>query len=392
VEIHGHVAPGFDAVSAAFARNFAVLGELGAAFAAEVDGVPVVDVWAGFADAEAERRWERDTVATIFSGSKGLVAVCALILVDRGLLELDAPVARYWPEFAAAGKSEVLVRHVLSHTAGLPGVRRRLTLEDVLDATRMAALLADEPLYAPPGSVLQYHRLSYGWICGELVRRLTGRTIGAFFADEVAGPLGLDAWIGLPEAVEDRVAVAQLADTWGQRVQVFDPSVTAADPLMGTVWTNPTMYAPGHFHFNEPRVRAAEIPAAGGIALARSLARLYACLANGGQRGGVSILSPEAVAVGRHELSRGPEHWLRRDMAYGAGFALQTDRLPLGPPADAFGHTGAGGSVHGAWPSLGVGFSYVMTLMRDGEDRDGGRGAALLEALHQALADRSVQA
>ena len=384
--VGGFSAPGYERVAEEFIRNFRERGELGAGFAAVRDGAPIVDIWGGVADRQTGRMWRSDTVQNIFSGGKGMVAVCMLLLIERGQLELEQPVSAYWPEFARAGKHGVRVRHVVSHTAGLPGVRRRLTLADAIDGDLMARLLADEPPYATAGAALQYHRLTYGWICRELVRRVDGRTLARFFADEVAVPLGLDAWIGIPAAIASRTAVVELADDWGQQTAVFSRAATQRDPLMATVWANPPMYDPADFHWNDRALRAAEIPAAGAIAAVRSLAKLYGCLASRGEIDGVRLLEPDTVELGRRQLSRGEERWLRRAMAFGVGFALQTDARPLGPPYDAFGHSGAGGSVHGAWPDLNVGFSYAPNLMRDDEyGRADGRAAVLLKALHAAV-------
>src|SRR3954447_8168956 len=192
--IGGFVAPGFEPVREAFERNFSERGELGAAFAAVRDGEPVVDLWGGVADRASGRPWREDTIVTIFSGTKGFVAACMLLLIQRGQLELDAPVARYWPEFAQAGKAHVRVRDVVAHTVRLPYVATPVTWQEATDDVRMAELLAAQPQNTDPRAAYSYHALTFGWLCGELLRRVDGRSIGRFLADEVTGPLGLDVW------------------------------------------------------------------------------------------------------------------------------------------------------------------------------------------------------
>ena len=300
---------------------------------------------------------DTDRPAPILSGTKGLVAICVLLLIERGQLELDAPVARYWPGFR---HRDVLVRHVVSHTAGLPGLRPPPTVDDLLDGGRMAERLAAEPPMFPAGERLAYHALTFGALCGELVRRIDGRTIGAFFANEVARPLELELWIGLPPEVEPRVARLELAP--GYRV-AGEPG-----PLLDA------LYGPllDGFRWNEPAFHAAEIPAGNAIGTARSIALLYGRLD--------TVLRPETIRLGRTELSSGTCAVTGFPYAFGVGFELQTELGRLGPPANAFGHTGSGGSSHGAWPDERVGFSYVPTELRSCETDD--RARRLLAALH----------
>jgi CubicO group peptidase (beta-lactamase class C family) len=350
------VAPGYEAVAEEFEGT---LGAGGAAFAAVVEGELVVDLWGGDV--------ERDTLQLIFSGTKGLVAVCLLVLVERGLLELDAPVQRYWPEFV---ERRVLVRHVVSHTAGLPGLRRGFTASDLLDGRRMAAELAVEPPFWPPGERLAYHALSYGWLCGELIRRIDGRSAGRFFAEEVAGPLELELWIGLPPEQEPRVAHLHRAEGYAPTSLGED-----SDPPLEVLYGN----LAGEFVWNDEAVHQAEIPAANAIGTARSIATLY---------GGLDrLLAAETIRIGRTELSRDLCAVTRRPYAFGVGFELQTELGALGPPRSAFGHTGSGGSSHGAWPDDRVGFSYAMTELRAEAVDD--RARRVLAALAQILRERS---
>lgn len=381
--VGGFVAPGFEAVREAFVDNLRERGELGAAFAVTRGGEPVVDLWGGVADRATGRPWQRDTLQVIFSGTKGLVALSLLMLVDRGVLEIDAPVARYWPEFAAHGKGHIRVCDVASHRASLPGVREALAQDDILDDRRMAALLADQPAESDPRAASAYHALTYGWLCGELLRRVDGRSVGRFFADEVAAPLELELWIGLPETLEPRVSQLAYARDWGSRS--WSAEEIAADELLNRAVNNPPLFPSGLIPWNEPRWHRAEVPGAGGIGSARSLARLYACLAGGGALDGVQLLSASTLARGRQTLSRRWDPLARADQVFGFGFELQTASLPFGPTPDAFGHRGAGGSTHCAWPSLRAGVSYAMNLMRDDADVDP-RAQALLRAAHDSLA------
>ena len=214
VPIHGFVADGFAPVAEQFARNFTELGDVGAAFSVVRHGETVVDLWAG--TAAPGRAWAEDTLQVIFSGTKGLTATCMLMLVDRGQLDLEKPVAHYWPEFAANGKERLLVRDIVSHHSGLPGITEgALAIDDLADDQAMEARLAAQPLSPDPNAYRCYHALTIGWLCGGVLRRIDGRSLGRFFADEVAGPLGLDIWIGLPEAQEPRVGTLQLASDWG---------------------------------------------------------------------------------------------------------------------------------------------------------------------------------
>lgn len=354
-EIGGRVARGFEPVAETFVEVVA-----DGAFAAVADGELVVDLWAG-------ERWQVDTPALVFSGTKGLVAVCVLVLVERGLLDLDAPVVQYWPEFAARGKGGVLVRHVVAHTAGVPGLRDGFRAADLLDGARMRAAVAAEAPFWAPGATLAYHALTFGWICDELVRRTDGRSVGRFFADEVAEPLGLELWIGLPEAEERRVVELVRAEGYGPTVAGDGSALLSA--LYGDLFG-------GEFPWNEPAFHRAEIPGVNAIGTARSLATLYGSLDR--------VLAAETLALGGRELARGICAVTGRPYAFGVGFELQTELTAFGPPKRAFGHTGSGGSRHGAWPEEGVGFSFVPGELR--AEADDGRGRALLRALHQAVA------
>jgi CubicO group peptidase (beta-lactamase class C family) len=387
VLVDGHVADGFEAVREAFADNLRHRGELGAAFAMTCDGEPVVDLWGGIADGNTGRPWRQDTLQVIFSGTKGLVALCLLILVDRDELDMASPVARYWPEFGAHGKGSIRVLDVASHQASLPGVRVALEHDEILDDRRMAALLAAQPAETDPRAACAYHPLTYGWLCGELIRRVDGRSVGRFFAEEVAEPLGLEIWIGLPPALEPRVSQLAYAPTWGLG-EGWDPEEIARDELLSRVLNNPPLFPPGGLPWNAAAWHRAEIPGAGGIGTPRALARLYGCLALGGELDGVRLLRPGTLERGRRALSRRWDPIALAHQAFAFGFEVQTALLPLGAAPDAFGHRGAGGSIHCAWPSLRAGVSYAMNLMRDDPDGDP-RAEVLLHAAHAALVGRN---
>jgi CubicO group peptidase (beta-lactamase class C family) len=374
VEIGGFVEPGLETVAEEFERNFAERGERGAAIAVVRDGELVVDLWGGVADSATGRRWRADTMQIVFSGTKGLTAVCMALLLERGLLELEAPVARYWPEFAAAGKDRVLVRDVVAHRARLPGLEATVTWEEATNDRRMAGLLAEQPQSEDRRAAGTYHALTYGWLCGELVRRVDGRSVGRFFDEEVAQPLELELWIGLPEELEPRVARVELAPEWGSS-PAFSTAQLESDSLLQSVFANPIRYDPAGFPWNERAWHAAEVPAANAIGTARSIAVLYGNLE--------TILSRETLELVCRPLSFRRDTLFGGPMSFGVGFQLQTDELrPFGPPPEAFGHGGSGGSRHGRWPKQRIGFSYAMNLMRD--DVDDVRATRLLEALYRS--------
>ncbi|MDB4981662.1 MAG: beta-lactamase family protein [Myxococcales bacterium] len=368
----GFTATGFESVRSEFERNFADRGEIGAAFCAYRAGEPVVDLWGGLADESTGEAWGEDTLAVIFSGSKGLLAVCILMLVERGALDLETPVCSYWPEFE---KQEIRVRDVVSHTARLPGLDDAVSFEEILDPRRMARLLARQNRATDPRTTLTYHPMTFGWLCAELVVRVDGRSFGEFFSAEVAEPLGLDIRFGVPVDQQHRVANLHLSETW-PTITVLSETRMAADPLVRSIWGNPPVLSRQGFPWCREDFLAAHIPAAGAVATARSLARLYANLDR--------LLSPETRALAVTTLSEGWDPLLEVPRHFGVGFQLQTELMEYGPPLTAFGHGGAGGSVNGCWPEERVGFSYVMNLLKDDESDDS-RAGALLAALYDCL-------
>jgi CubicO group peptidase (beta-lactamase class C family) len=376
VAAEGFVAPGFEAVAAEFERNFTDRHDIGASFAAMHHGRMVIDLWGG--EAAPEMPWREDTLQIIYSGTKGLVAACVLKLIERGQLNLDDKVAKYWPEFAANGKGTVRIRHVVSHGAGLPGITADLTDSDLADYERMEGLLAAQPLASDPDAFHSYHALTIGWLVGALVRRIDGRTLGRFFAEEFARPLGLDAWIGLPEAEEARVGKIRLGDGMAPLT-----AEQLAYPILRSIWGNPPLFPNDDMAWNGRTLHAAEIGGAGGIANARAMARFYGCMAMGGTLDGIAVLKPETVELGQREISRFMDPYIAEAMAFGVMWALQTPQGRFGPAPDAFGHSGAGGSIHGAWPTQGVGFSYTMNEMR--HDPTDARSRFVLQALFEIV-------
>jgi CubicO group peptidase (beta-lactamase class C family) len=381
--ISARVAAGYELVREEFENVLARPGEAGAAFAAVVDGAPVVDLWGGVRDASTRSTWTADTAQLIFSGTKGLTATCILLLIDRGQLSLDRRVSDYWPDFAAAGKRDVLVRHLVSHQGGLPAVEPPPSGHEALDPVEMAARLARQPALWPPGTAITYHALTFGWLCDGLIRQVDGRSAGRFFAEEIAGPLELDAWIGLPPPVEGRVATMTRAPDY--EVTLGDVSQQARELLT-------RIYAGGgivgeRFVVNDPDFLRAEIPAVNGVATARSMARLYGCLASDGVIDGLRLLSPATVRLASVPLAAGLDQLTHKPLAFSTGFEIQTSLHWYGPTESAFGHSGAGGSVHGAWPQLRTGFSFAMNVMRR-DDRDG-RAQQLLSALYACVTSSS---
>jgi CubicO group peptidase (beta-lactamase class C family) len=377
--IGGRVAAGYEAVRDEFEGVMASTGEAGAAFAAIVDGGCVVDLWGGVRDRDAGAPWTADTAQLIFSGTKGLVATCILLLLDRGELRLDQPVSTYWPAFKACGKADVLVRHLVSHQAGLPFVEPSPHAGEQFDPVLMADRLAAQPAIWPPGAGITYHAITFGWLCDGLIRHVDGRSVGRFFAEEVSAPLQLDAWIGLPEGKEGCVATIMRAADY----QVNLPDDVDRELMM-------RIYAGGgivgeRFAVNDGEFLRAEIPGVNGVATARSMARLYGCLAKGGEVDGVRLLSPETVRMTYAPIAAGLDRLTRKPTAFSTGFEIQSELQSYGPAIQAFGHSGAGGSVHGAWPHLRTGFSYAMNLMRR-DDADG-RAQRLLRVLHEAVSD-----
>jgi CubicO group peptidase (beta-lactamase class C family) len=378
--VQGECAPRFAKVREAFEKSFAAGEEVGASFAAFQDGAPVVDLWGGHADAARSRPWQRDTLVNVFSTTKAPAALVLHVLAERGVVDLDAPVAAYWPEFARAGKEALRVRDLLAHRAGLAALRAPLPLEALWDPARMCEALAAEAPWWEPGTESGYHAMTYGFLVGEVARRASGRTLGAFFRDEVARPLGADFWIGLPASEDARVA--ELVPPSPADLAAAGPAAAPAPgSLLAQVMANPPLVPATA---NRPEWRRAEIPAANGHGNARSVARVMAALACGGSLGGVRVIGPDALARATREEWRGKDLVLGVEMRWGLGFMLESDTLPLSPGGRAFGHGGWGGSLGIADPEARLGWAYVMNKMSPGTLGDT-RAFRLAQALYSAL-------
>ncbi len=361
-DIEGTVADGFGKVADAFGANFEEHGELGAAFSLYVDGECKVDIWGGIADKTTGRAWDEDTLQLVFSTTKGAAAICVAQLVEAGKIDYETPVASYWPEFAAEGKDLLTVGEMLSHQGGLAWVDTELSFDEVLAVDPVVvALAAQKPAWSP--GTHGYHALTYGWLAGELVRRVDGRRIGKYFAEEVAGPLGLDFWIGLPESEEPRVSRLETApppsdpEVLMLMLSVMGPGTNGFKALT----LNGAMNGlGGESPFNTRGVHATEMPAANGITTARSLARMYAAAV--GEVDGVRLIDDATVKLATAERVNGPDACLVAESQFGCGFMLDGTLTPMLTPT-SFGHAGAGGSLGYADPESKIGYGYVMNQM-----------------------------
>ena len=387
VEIQGTCDPAFEPVKEAFAENFRERQEVGASVAVSIDERMVVDFWAGLARRDTQSPWTRDTIVNVYSASKGIAALCAHRLVDQGKLDLDAPIARYWPEFAQAGKSELPVHLVLSHRAGLPAIKQPLPSDALYDWETMTNALAAQAPWWRPGSKHGYHALTFGYLLGELVRRTTGKSLGTYLREEIAGPLEIDCFIGFGDAEDTRVAdiispPPMPAEQQENLAAIFkDPESVAAKAI-----SNPSMILKiwSAKVANSRRWRAAEIPAGNAHTNARAFATLYGALACGGSYGGFKVLSQESIRRCCTEKSYGPDAVNLTPTRFSLGFGLSLPDQKMGPNPRAFGHSGAGGSIGFADPDASVGFGYAMNQMLPGNLIDV-RAAALIEALYGCL-------
>jgi CubicO group peptidase (beta-lactamase class C family) len=372
VKVEGFVARGFERVRDAFAENFAAGREVGASFAATRDGEPVAELWGGFRDAARTKPWTRDTLVNVWSTTKGLAALCVALLVERGKLSYEQTVASVWPEFAAGGKQALTVAQLLSHQGGLSGVRDPIALTDFADHAKIARLLAAQAPFFAPG-VSGYHAITHGFLASELVRRTTGKTLGAFFREEIAAPLGADAWIGLPEAEDGRAAEMvpppdgpnmPLPEHPGARAALMNPPLDPTTP-------------------NQRWWRSAEIPAANGQATAAALARVYGMLARGGEQSGKRFLSGATLAEATRERVQCTDLVLQVPMQWAAGFMLNGLGI-YGPNERTFAHAGWGGSFGAADPDAKLGLGYAMNQMYPNLMGDP-RSIALIEATYASL-------
>jgi CubicO group peptidase (beta-lactamase class C family) len=374
IEVHGYCDSRFSGVKDAFANNFKDDLEVGASFAATLGGEFVVDIWAGYADAARTRPWERDTIVNVYSTTKVMAALCMLMLVDRGQLDIDAPVAQYWPEFAQAGKENIPVRYLLTHQSGMAGIVEPITIEEFYDWDRVVGLLAaQEPLWEP-GKHSGYHAFTFGHLLGEVLRRITGKTMGTFFREEVAGPLGADFHIGFGEELDSRVA--DLVPPEKAEESVLDSQSKLAKAMANTSF-------PAE-HTWERAWRAAEIPAANGHGNARSVARVAALLAGGGELDGVRLLGMDTVEKSIEEQYYGKDLVLGQPIRWGLGWGLSSKEMPVGPNPRTFYWGGRGGSAVVMDLDANLSFAYVMNGMSGnilGDNRAAGPAMALFSTI-----------
>ena len=396
VVVDGTVEPGFEGVRAAFEENFRTHGDVGASLGVYVDGEKKVDLWGGVADVATGRPWEQDTVCIMYSATKGAVAALAWLLAQRGLLDFDAPVTAYWPEFAGGGKAALPVRYLFTHQAGLPYLDQQLTREEVLDGRRPVEVLEQEEPVWEPGTAHGYHAVTYGWLIGALLARITGQTLGHTFADQIAGPLGLDLHIGLPADQAGRVAKlvdmpppdpAALAAITDPEVLGMISALVAAmtDPastFSRALSTNGALPVPDSQIWNDPRIYQVEIPAGNGIANGRSLARMYAATVS--DVDGVRLLTDATVEAAKAEQSSGPDRTLIFPTRFGTGFMLPGGSLPM-LSADSFGHAGLGGALGFGDARYRVGFGYVQNQLLSGDVSGDPRTLGVIAAVADAI-------
>ncbi|WP_338720144.1 serine hydrolase domain-containing protein [Devosia sp. XK-2] len=383
IHVHGSVEPAFESVAGAFAKAFDGRPTMGGALHVMIGGQSVVDLWAGIADERTGRTWTQDTPSVIFSCTKGLMSILVARLVEQGRLDYAAPVARYWPEFAVAGKGDVTVGQTLAHQAGLSAPRETLTESDIVDWGRVVAILAaQEPLW-PPGKGYAYHALTHGWLTGELVRRVTGMSAGTYFREVITEPLKADAWIGLPDELADRPAHLQvsapLSALWADEASKPAPNWPCRAMTLGDALPADLVTDDGGF--NRQRIRAAEIPGAGGIATAKALATIWSATVV--ETNGVRLVDDAVIAQATQTQSEGVSVF-GGDPPYsrwGYGFQLDSEaRRYLGE--SCFGHDGAGGQVGFADPQRQIGFGFVTNWMMGPEDQ---RATGIISALREVV-------
>ncbi len=377
-QLHGICDERFTTVRDVLAANLSNGEDIGASAAVFIDGEPVVDIWGGYCDTARTRPWERDTIVNNFSTTKTMTALCALILADRGELDLDAPVAKYWPEFAAHNKSRILVRYLLGHTAGMSGWTETMTFEDILDWEKATTLLARQAPWLEPGTVSAYHPITYGPLIGEVVRRITGKTLKAFFAEEVAGPLGADYHIGAPAESDARVSPMI------QGSPLIQPT---GDLMRDRAYHNPLCTPQSSSTISW---RRGDLGGSNGHGNARSVALVQSLLSCGGEVGGVRLLSQAGCERALDVQAEGPDRMLGFTLKWGLGYALQNATI-----ADLYGPNVAGRRI-ACWGGSGGSFvmndldsrmtaAYVMNrhLERGGIDP---RGIAVIRAAFDSLA------
>lgn len=368
MEVQGFVQPGFESVRDAFAANFATDFEVGASVAVMHRGEMVVDIWGGHTDIERTTAWEEDTLINVWSTTKTQMFLCVLMLVDEGKLSLDDPVCKHWPEFAANGKEKVLVRHLMSHTSGVSGWEEPIIASDLYDHEKCSSLLAAQAPWWEPGTKSGYHAMTQGYLLGELVKRVTGISLGNFFRTRVAEPLGADFHIGVPKEVESRITSVIPAE------QGLPPNIPS-DSIFGRTMMNPMMDA--RFSWT-PEWRRCESPAANGQGNARSVALTQSIISHGGSVKGQRFLSRDTVEKIFDVQAEGTDQVLMTPMKLGVGYGLKSEHTPISPNDRACFWGGWGGSLCVNDLEAEMTFAYVMNRMGDGTVGDNRAGGPLM--------------
>lgn len=374
MEIQGVVASGFEAVADAFRSNFTANRDVGAACCIYRNGQPVVNIWGGLADPASAAPWREDSLQLCFSATKGPTTICILQLMEQGLLDIDAPVANYWPEFGCNGKEQITTRMILSHRAGLPAVEGDLTLQDVFAWTPVVDALARQAPSWLPGTEHGYHPRSFGWLLGEILRRITGKTLGQYLHDHVTAPIAADFYVGLP--AREFARCTRLLPDQATPSFSFVPSELTIKALTGP--SNLFSYSD---MWNDLALLQAEMPSSNGVGTAEGLARIYA--ATLGEINGVRLLKPETVEAACRVQSQGVDRIVTMETCFGLGFMLPPWLAKDSCGPQSYGHFGAGGSMAMADPEAGVAMAYVMNQMR--LDPDDPRAVDLINAMYDCV-------
>lgn len=377
VSINGTCKPGFEPVRDAFAANFTDRDEIGASVAVVLGGKPVVDLWAGWADLARTREWQADTLTNVWSTTKAMTSLCAHLLMERGELDPDAPVAKYWPQFAANGKGDMPVRWLMCHQSGLTGLAVPATLTDYYDWEKITGLLAEQAPFFPPGTTSGYQAITFGYLVGEVIRRITGQSVGSFFAVEIAGPLDADFHIGVPEPDLGRCSELQGVRPTQDEQAALAQAYANATPAAMAALLNPSLTGD---EANADDWRMAEIPAANGHGTALALATIFGAVTDGSER----LISAKTMEAARTGNGLHTDLVLGFPLEFGLGWGISGDDHHFGPNPAAFGHDGFGGSAVGGDPEAGVAFAYVMNRM--GMNLvDDPRKMAIIDGVYQSL-------
>jgi CubicO group peptidase (beta-lactamase class C family) len=381
--ISGYCDPAFAPIQAAFEKNFAERGEVGAACCLYIDGKKVVDIWGGHQDREQQKPWQEDTLVGFYSVGKALAALCTLQLVDQGKLDLDKPVAAVWPEFAAAGKESITLRQALAHQASLTGIEQRLSNDDLFNWPVMAQALADQAPWYPVTSKAIYHTNTYGFLIGEPLRRVTGLTVGEYLQQHISGPLQEEVFFGVPTEQLHRIANI----VWHPHDQPPPPEfieqpTSHEQQMINLGYFNPPGFS-GLGVMNSTAWRQAEVPSTNGHGTARGIAHIYQLLAMGGEHKGIRLLGEDTLKEATRIHSENECPVLERPVCFGLGFQPTRNYRQFGPNPNSYGHFGSGGSVGFADPDARLGFSYTMNDIIPRWQSP--RNQALIDAIYECL-------